>query len=218
MAEITSSAATESLDNKGLDNDSLEGVVEHITYHSEETGFCVLKVKVKGQRDWITVTGETPWARGGEQLVAQGKWSQHATYGRQFQANTLELTPPVQTRGIEKYLASGMIQGVGPVMAKEMVAQLGDQVFDIIENDPERLLSIPGLGRKRVNQIKIAWQEQKVIRDIMMFLQSHGLGTQRAVRIYKVYGNKAITVVRENPYQCAIDIPGMGFKIADHWE
>ncbi len=195
--------------------EDLAGLIERVTFFNEETGFGVLKVKVKGHRDLVTVVGSLPAANAGEWINAQGRWVQDREFGRQFRADLLTSTPPTTVEGIEKYLGSGMVKGIGPVYAGKLVAKFGDQIFDVIEHTSARLESIEGIGPKRRQRIKEAWAEQKVIRAIMVFLHSHGVSTSRAVRIYKTYGEDAIAKVRANPYTLALDIHGIGFKTAD---
>lgn len=193
----------------------LAGSVERVTFHSEESGFCVLRAKVKGHRDLVTVVGSAASITPGEFIECLGSWHNDRTHGLQFKARQLKVVPPSTVEGIEKYLGSGMVKGIGPHFAKVLVKAFGENVFTVIENDPEKMLSLPGIGEKRVEKITSAWAEQKVIREIMVFLQSHGVGTARAVRIYKTYGDEAIIKVTENPYRLALDIHGIGFKTAD---
>lgn len=193
----------------------LGGSVERVTFHSEESGFCVLRVKVRGHLDLVTVTGSAASVSPGEYIECQGDWVNDKNYGQQFKAKRLTVVPPSTIEGIEKYLGSGMIKGIGPHFAKKLVKAFGDKVFDVIEDTPEKMLELPGIGRKRKEQVVVAWAEQKVIREIMVFLQSYGVGTSRAVRIYKTYGKEAIAKVSENPYRLALDIHGIGFKTAD---
>lgn len=193
----------------------LSGSVERVTFHSEENGFCVLRVKVQGQRDLVTVVGTAATVSPGEFLQCEGGWVNDVTYGLQFRTQKLRVVPPNTLEGIEKYLGSGMIKGIGPHFARHLVEAFGEQVFDIIEHYPDRLMELEGIGPKRKARVVEAWVEQKVVRDIMVFLQSHGVGTARAVRIYKTYGDQAIDSVRENPYRLALDIHGIGFVTAD---
>jgi exodeoxyribonuclease V alpha subunit len=193
----------------------LSGSLERVTFHSEESGFCVLRVKVSGHRELVTVTGCAASVTPGEFLECTGSWQNDRTHGMQFKAAHLTVVQPTTLEGIEKYLGSGMVHGIGPHFAKVLVRAFGEEVFDVIEQNPERLLELPGIGRKRMEKVASAWVEQKAIREIMVFLQSHGLGTARAVRIYKSYGNEAILKVTENPYRLALDIHGIGFKTAD---
>ncbi len=193
----------------------LSGTVERITYHSEETGFSVLRVRVKGRREPVAVTGCLASVSAGEFVEASGEWVNDKTYGPQFRASELLIVPPATTEGIEKYLASGMVRGVGPHFAKVLVEAFGEEVFSVIERQPEKMLSLPGIGRKRMDMVVEAWHEQQAVRDIMVFLQSHGVGTARAVRIYKTYGERAIATVSSNPYRLVLDIQGIGFKTAD---
>ena len=193
----------------------LTGAVERVTFHSEETGFCVLRVKVRGHRDLVTVVGTAATITPGEYIECDGWWVTDRTYGLQFKTQHLQVVPPSTLEGIEKYLGSGMVKGIGPHFAGKLVQTFGERVFDIIEQTPQRLLELDGIGKKRQQRIVEAWVAQKVIRQIMVFLHSHGVGTARAVRIYKTYGNEAIARVRENPYRLALDIHGIGFKTAD---
>ena len=191
------------------------GTIERITFHSEESGFCVLRVKAKGQRDLVTVVGNTASVSPGEYIEAKGEWVNNKQYGLQFLANELKIILPTTLEGIEKYLGSGIVKGIGPHFAKKLVKKFAENVFDVIEQEPNRLLELDGIGEIRKNKVVEAWDEQKSIRDIMVFLQSYGVGTARAVRIYKTYGDKAVEVVKENPYKLSTDIHGIGFKTAD---
>jgi len=193
----------------------LAGSLERVTFHSEETGFCVLRVKVAGHRELVTVTGAAASITPGEYLECTGSWHNDRTHGMQFKATHLQVVQPTTLEGIEKYLGSGMVKGIGSHFAKVLVQAFGADVFEVIEETPQRLLELPGIGRKRMETVAAAWVEQKAVREIMVFLQSHGLGTARAVRIYKTYGNEAILKVTENPYRLALDIHGVGFKTAD---
>jgi exodeoxyribonuclease V alpha subunit len=193
----------------------LSGSVDRITFHSEETGFCVLRVKVRGHRDLVTVIGSAASVTVGEFVESLGNWVNDRTHGLQFKASRLSTVPPSSLEGIEKYLGSGMVRGIGPHFAKRLVRAFGERVFDVIEQEPKRLLELEGIGFKRQQRLVGAWAEQKAIREIMVFLQSHGVGTSRAVRIYKTYGEQAILQVTENPYRLALDVHGIGFKTAD---
>jgi exodeoxyribonuclease V alpha subunit len=193
----------------------LQGAVERVTFHSEESGFCVLRVKVRGQRDLVTVVGIAAVVTAGEYVECEGGWNNDRQHGLQFKAQQLRVVPPSTLEGIEKYLGSGMVKGIGPHFARKLVRAFGETVFDVIEQSPEKLLELEGIGPKRKECVTRAWAEQKVIREIMVFLQSHGVGTARAVRIYKTYGAQAVERVRENPYRLALDIHGIGFRTAD---
>jgi exodeoxyribonuclease V alpha subunit len=194
---------------------SLSGLIERVTFFNEDSGFAVLKVKVKGHRDLVTVVGALPSVNAGEWITAEGQWVQDKQFGQQFRADVLASTPPNSKEGIEKYLGSGMVKGIGPGYAKKMVDEFGIKIFEIIDHHSGMLERIEGIGPIRRRKIKTAWVEQKVIREIMVFLHSHGVSTSRAVRIYKTYGDEAIDRVRQNPYSLAKDIPGIGFKTAD---
>jgi exodeoxyribonuclease V alpha subunit len=193
----------------------LAGLVERVTFHNTENGFCVLRAKARGHRDLVTVVGHAATISAGEWITASGEWINDRTHGQQFKARFLKTSAPTSIDGIEKYLGSGMIRGIGPVYAKKLVRAFGEKVFDTIEAEPERLREVTGIGPVRAKRIADAWAEQKVVREIMVFLHEHGVGTARAVRIYKTYGADAVQVMTENPYRLARDIRGIGFKTAD---
>jgi exodeoxyribonuclease V alpha subunit len=193
----------------------LAGLVDRVTFHNSENGFCVLRVKARGQRDLITVVGHAAMISAGEFVQASGGWINDRTHGVQFRASFLKATAPTTVEGIEKYLGSGMIRGIGPVYAKKLVRAFGETVFEVIQQEPGRLREVTGIGPKRADRIIAGWAEQKVIREIMLFLHSNGVGTSRAVRIYKTYGADAIQLISENPYRLARDIRGIGFRTAD---
>src|SRR6266436_93928 len=195
--------------------EGFSGLIERITFHSEETGFAVLRVKVKGHRELVTVVGVLGSVNAGEWITTQGNWVQDKEHGLQFKATFLKCNPPTSREGIEKYLASGLIKGIGPVYAKKLVEKFGEEIFTVIDHYSVKLEEVDGIGPARRQKIKAAWVEQKAVRDIMIFLHSHGVSTSRAVRIYKAYGDKAIETVGANPYTLAKDIHGIGFKSAD---
>src|SRR5689334_20148490 len=198
-----------------VNREPLSGLVERVTFHSSETGFCVLRVKVRGHRDLVTVLVSAAEVHAGEHIQASGQWQQHREHGLQFRASFLQVAPPSSIEGIRRYLGSGLIKGIGPHFAGRLVKEFGEAVFDVIERTPERLLEVDGIGKTRLQRITSGWAEQKSIREIMVFLQSHGVGTSRAVRIFKTYGADAIPLVKENPYRLARDIRGIGFITAD---
>src|SRR6266516_4664624 len=197
------------------DHEVLTGLVERVTYQNAENGFCVLRVKARGQRELVTLVGHAAAISAGEWITASGYWVNDRTHGQQFKARFLKTSAPTSVEGIEKYLASGMIRGIGQVYAKKLLRAFGEKVFDVIEAEPDRLREVDGIGPVRAGRITAAWAEQKVVREIMVFLHSHGVGTARAVRIYKTYGSDAVQVMSENPYRLARDIRGIGFKTAD---
>ena len=197
------------------DFDRLAGLVERVTFHNEQNGFCVLRLKVKGERELITLIGHAPAVSPGEYASASGSWVTDREHGRQFRAVFVKISPPTTLTGIERYLGSGMVKGIGPVYAGKLVKAFGVAVFDIIEQTPARLREIPGIGDVRARKITSGWADQKVIRGIMVFLHANGVSTSRAVRIFKTYGPSAIEVVSENPYRLAQDIRGIGFLSAD---
>jgi exodeoxyribonuclease V alpha subunit len=193
----------------------LAGLIERVTYHNEDNGFCVVRIKARGHRELITLVGHAAVISAGEWVTASGEWVNDRTHGQQFKARFLKVSEPTSIDGIEKYLGSGMIRGIGPVYAKKLVRAFGEKVFDTIETEPQRLRQVDGIGPVRASRITAAWAEQKIVREIMVFLHSHGVGTARAVRIYKTYGADAVQVMSENPYRLARDIRGIGFKTAD---
>ena len=193
----------------------LSGQIEHITYFNEENGFTIAKVKVDGRRDPVTVRGILMGPLPGEVLTMQGEWTHHPKYGEQFRVVDYRTAVPASVYGIQKYLGSGLIKGIGPVMAGRIVKKFGKEALEIIEEEPERLAEIEGIGNKRIVMIRAAWDAQREIRDVMLFLQGHGVSSGYATKIFKVYGNTAIQVVRNNPYRLASDIFGIGFLTAD---
>ncbi len=197
------------------DREVLAGLVERVTYQNAENGFCVIRVKARSHRDLITVVGHAATIAAGEWITASGDWVNDRTHGQQFRARFLKTSEPTTVEGIEKYLASGMIRGIGPAYAKKLLRAFGEKVFEVIETQADRLREVGGIGPVRAGRIVAAWAEQKAVREIMVFLHSHGVGTARAVRIFKTYGADAIQVMTENPYRLARDIRGIGFKTAD---
>ncbi len=195
--------------------ETLKGIIERVTFHNPENGFAVLRVQAAGRRDLVTVVGHLPSAVAGEYLEATGAWTQDRDHGLQFKADGLRTTPPHTVQGIERYLASGLIKGIGPHYARKIVEVFGERTLSVIDESPTFLREIKGIGPRRLQRIRESWREQKAVRAIMVFLQSHGVGTARAVRIYKKYGEQAIDLVRENPYRLATDIWGVGFHSAD---
>jgi exodeoxyribonuclease V alpha subunit len=197
------------------DKEFLDGIIERITFHNAENGFSVLRVKVKGHKDLITVLGNTPSVSPGEYIKCSGNWYNDRNHGLQFKADFLKALPPNTLEGIEKYLGSGLIKGIGPHFANKLIKAFREQVFEVIEQQAHLLSTIEGIGKIRATTICDNWKGQKVVREIMIFLQSHGVTTTKATRIYKTYGAKAIEVVSENPYRLAKDIYGIGFISAD---
>jgi exodeoxyribonuclease V alpha subunit len=196
-------------------SEEIAGLVELVTFFNEESGFAVLRVKVRGHRELVTVLGSVPTVSAGEWLTAKGWWVRDKDHGLQFKATVLKATPPTTSEGVERYLGGGFVKGVGPVLAKKLVGHFGAEVLGVISDNPADLESVDGIGPKRRERIATAWQEGMQIREIMLFLHSHGVSTGRAVRIYKTYGNLAIQTVQENPYTLAKEIHGIGFATAD---
>jgi exodeoxyribonuclease V alpha subunit len=195
--------------------EEIAGLIERVTFFREETGFAVLRVRVRGHRETVTVLGSLPSVSAGEWVNAGGWWVRDREHGLQFRAQVLKVTPPTTADGVERYLGGGFVRGVGPVLAKKLVQHFGAGVLEVIDERPSELESVDGIGPKRRERISGAWQEGKRICEIMLFLHSHGVGTGRAVRIYKTYGDEAIRTVQENPYVLAKDIHGIGFATAD---
>lgn len=192
----------------------LIGTIERITFHNADNGFTVLQVRVGGG-DVVSVVGHLIEPREGEAIEAAGQWVFDRRHGQQFQAERLRSQPPSSREAVVKYLSSGFIKGVGPHMASLLVEKFGDALFDVLDNRPKELLKVRGLGRKRYAQITESWREQRAVREVMIFLQEHGIGSERALRIYKRYGEKTVTMLRANPYRLATDIDGIGFATAD---
>ncbi len=193
----------------------IQGQLERVTFRSEENHFTIAKIRVKGRKELVSIVGTLFSAQPGEVLKLSGDWERHPKFGEQFRFTAYETVIPATVHGIERYLGSGLIKGIGPVMAKRLVDRFGVETLDIIENRSSRLAEVGGIGEKRIEMIRQAWQEQKDVRDVMLFLQSHDVSTGYAVKIYRQYGREAIAVVRENPFRLATDIFGIGFRTAD---
>ena len=195
--------------------EALQGIVERVTYHAGESGYTVARLKAPRMRELVTIVGNFAAIEAGQTLQMQGIWREHPKYGQQFQVTQYRETKPATLTGIEKYLGSGLIKGVGPVTAKRIVAHFQLETLDIIEQQIDRLVEVPGIAKKRIKLIQSAWQEQKAIKEVMLFLQGHGVSTTYAVKIYKQYGDESIQKVTENPYRLATDVYGIGFVTAD---
>src|SRR5581483_9170168 len=195
--------------------ETLSGIIERVTSHSADSGFAVLRVLPNGRRGLVTVVGHLPNATAGEYVEATGGWVQHRDYGTQFKADALRTMPPHTREGIVKYLGSGLVKGIGPHFARKIVDVFGDRTLEVIDESPTFLKEVKGIGARRIQRIRESWQQQKAVRGIMVFLQSNGVGTARAVRIYKTYGERALELVRANPYRLAADVWGFGFQTAD---
>jgi len=206
--------------------DDLTGSVERITYYNSENGYTVLRLRPEkvtrrhqlpgqSQDGLVTVVGNLPEVSPGEHLRLGGRWNTHPKHGQQFQAEVCEQTLPASVAGIESYLGSGMIKGIGPKLAGRITSRFKEQTFEIIEESPERLLEVPGIGMDRLGKINAAWLEQKQVKEIMIFLHGHGVSTNLAVKIYKTYGDDSLKIVQQDPYRLERDIYGVGFKTAD---
>lgn len=193
---------------------TITGTVKNVTFHNKENGFCVLRL-TNTKEELMTVTGKIEQISIGAELECQGQWVNDKNHGRQFAANEIKILPPSSLAAIEKYLGSGLIKGVGAHFAKKLVTAFGKDVFSVLDNQPERLLQLEGISKKRKQEILQNWQAQKTSHDLMVFLQAHGIERARALRVYKMYGENTEQLIRENPYRLALDIHGIGFKIAD---
>lgn len=193
----------------------LQGQIERITYTNEENGFTIAKVRIQGQRDLVTVVGNMVAPTPGELVEMRGEWTTHPQYGVQFKVLSYQSKVPATVVGIQRYLGSGLIKGIGPVMAKRIVSRFGEQTLEIIEKDIDQIAAVEGIGKKRIEMIQEAWDAQREIRNVMLFLQSHGVSSGYATKIFKQYGDRSIQVVRENPYRLATDVFGIGFVTAD---
>ena len=196
-------------------SETLSGFIERVTYHNPENGFAVLRVKVKGREDLVTLTGRATSVTAGEHFEASGRWLIDRQFGQQFKALELKTTHPASAEGIEKYLASGAIRSIGPKIAARIVAVYHERSLEIFDQAPDFLLHIKGIGQERLKRIRQSWEEQKEVRKLMLFLTEHGITSGRAVRIYRTYGHESIAKIKANPYQLADDIRGIGFKTAD---
>lgn len=195
--------------------EKIKGLVERITFNNEENGYCVLKVKVPGRQDLVQVVGNFVSVTPGEELLMEGSWGVHARFGEQFKVERYETATPATVEGIRKYLGSGLIKGIGPVMAKRIVGRFQEETLNVIDRELARLLEVEGIGTYRLDQIRKAWDDQKDIRDLMVFLRSHGVSSTYAAKIFKHYAKESLKVVQENPYRLAMDISGIGFITAD---
>src|SRR5579859_7033580 len=205
-----------------MSSEFLEGVVERITFYNPDNGYTVLRLRPNklhrgqvGKDGLATVVGELPELQPGESVRFRGTWTSHKDFGSQFGADAVEQTAPATVEGLRRYLGSGLIKGIGPVTAKNIVAHFGMQTLDVLDQAPTRLLEVAGVGKHRATLIGKAWVAQKQIKEVMLFLQTHRVTTALAVRIYKAYGDDAIQRVKANPYQLAQDVYGIGFKTAD---
>jgi len=193
----------------------IQGSIERIAFHNAENGFCVIRAHAKAHSELITIVGFSPFVAVGQYVECQGSWVNDERHGLQFKAEVFVVIPPTTLAGLERYLASGLVRGVGPHFARKLIEAFGEDVLQVIQSEPARLMAIPGVGERRKQQVIAAWAEQQGIRNIMLFLQSHQVGTARALKIYKLYGDDAIERVKNNPYRLILDIKGMGFKVAD---
>ena len=193
----------------------LTGQIERVTYNDAESGYAVLRIAVKGYPDLVTAVGTIASPAVGEVLNMRGVWIEHPKFGSQFKIMEYKSFAPSSVKGMEKYLGSGLIKGIGPSIAEKIVSLFGADAFEILDSHPERLIEIEGVGEKKAAAIQEAWLEQREVRGVMLFLQSHGIGTGYALRVFRHYGSASVRVLEENPYRLAIDIFGIGFMTAD---
>jgi len=193
----------------------LEGVVERIVFCNEENGYAVIRLQAQGRKDWVTVVGNLPSVNTGETLRLSGQWAFHPQFGEQFKAEAYQPVIPATLNGIEKYLGSGLIKGIGPVMASRIVRTFGLKTLEVIDSEPNKLLEVEGIGKTRLDWILVAWQTQKEIREVMLFLQGQGVSPAYSAKIYKYYGQDSISLLQKDPYRLAEDIQGIGFRTAD---
>jgi exodeoxyribonuclease V alpha subunit len=195
--------------------ENLQGIVERVTFHAEDSGYTVARLRAPSVHDLVTIVGRFPDIHAGQSLRLAGYWREHPKFGQQFQVMHAQETKPATLTGLEKYLGSGLIRGIGPVTARRIVGHFGLETLEIIEQNCTRLSEVPSIGKMRVAMIEQAWAAQKAIKEVMLFLSSHSVSTTYAVKIYKHYGDQAIDIVSKNPYQLASDIFGIGFVTAD---
>ena len=205
----------DSVQAEGKATRHLSGVVDRLTYVNAETGYTVARLQPADDKRIVTVVGSLPSVNVGESVELSGRWEKHALHGWQFVAEGCRVVLPATVEGIRRYLGSGMIKGIGPKMAERIVDRFGDETLAVIDEDPERLAEVAGLGPHRVNLIRDAWREQRAIKEVMVFLAEEGVSTALAVRIYKRYGDAAIAIVKNDPYRLAREVFGIGFKTAD---
>jgi exodeoxyribonuclease V alpha subunit len=196
-------------------NERIAGFIDSIVYVQPENGFTVARLKENSKKDLTTIVGTFPSIQPGETVLCHGSWKTHPSYGRQFDVSEYTVERPSDLMGIQKYLESGLIKGIGPSFAKRIVDKFGDKTLEVLDNSPNRLKEVIGLGAKKIQSIKKCWKEQKSIREVMLFLRTHGVSPAFAQRIYKVFGNESIARVKENPYSIAKKVHGIGFKMAD---
>ncbi|MES2661758.1 MAG: ATP-dependent RecD-like DNA helicase [Pseudomonadota bacterium] len=206
---------TQILDVMEIEKDRVEGTIERITFHNPDNGFAVLRVRMKGQRDPVTWVGQAAELYIGAPVTAEGRWQTHAQHGAQFSWVTLQTLQPSSRDGLIKYLGSGVIHGIGPQTAKQLVNHFGENILKTLDDNPKKLLELEGIGKKRLQTIANSWEKQRSLREVMLLLQSHDVGLGRAQRIIKTLGSKALEVLKTNPYRLARDVEGIGFQTAD---
>ena len=195
--------------------ETLTGTIERVTFHTPETGFCVLRVRTPGRRGFVTVVGKAGAVFPGESIQAKGTWQVDARFGRQFRATELSISPPATLGGLEQYLASGALPGIGRAYAGRLIAAFGPRLIEVIEQSPEKLREVPGIGRRRAQELVAAWAEREQLRALAQFLYDHQMSASHAPRIHAIYGAEAIAFIQEDPYRLMLDIPRIGFRTAD---
>jgi exodeoxyribonuclease V alpha subunit len=195
--------------------DRLTGTVERVTFHNEENGFAVLRVRISGRKEPVPVVGHVPSIAAGERIEAEGQWITDRTHGQQFKAERIETRDPSAKEAIVRFLGSGLIAGIGPSMAERIVKAFGAAALDVIENEPMKLLAVPGIGRQSAARIAESYRERKAVKEVMIAFQAKGIGTARAVRIFRHYGPDSVRLIEEDPYRLAREVRGIGFEGAD---
>ena len=197
------------------DNGTLSGTVERVRFRAEETGYTVLLIQPEGDFPRVAAVGRLPAVREGEHFRFEGEWKEHPRFGKQFQVSAAYPVVPTTAEGIEKYLASGTVKHIGPVLAERIVARFGENALEVLDESPEKLLGVPGLGKKKLGEIVESWRSQREVKELMLFLQQFDIPLYLAEKIFRAYGTSAIQILRENPFRLALDIFGVGFRTAD---
>ena len=195
--------------------EEIHGYIERITFQSPENGFTVARLNEKGKRELTAIVGTMPSVQAGESIRCKGRWKENPNFGLQFEVEEYEVEQPQSVQGIKRYLGSGLIKGIGPIFAERIVKYHQEETLEVIDTNPEALLDINGIGPKRIERIKACWEEQKAIRELMLFLQSYGISPTYAQKVFKTYGEESKKIIEKNPYQLARDVWGIGFKTAD---
>ncbi len=213
---MPNSSALAASDQEALSlSEHLVGSIERVTFHNDETGFCVLRVKARGHRKPVVVVGHAPSVAIGEVVEASGGWLHDRNHGVQFRASELTTTAPTTAEDLQRFLGSGLLKGVGPAVAQRLIASFGSRILDVIEKKPHELTRVHGIGMAKALSIGEAWAEHRALKEIAAFLNAHGIGGFLLTRIYRAYGVGAIDIIRANPYRLVLDIQGFEFALAD---